>query len=169
MNKVCLITGGTSGIGKAAARYIIRENYKVYEISRHAPDTAECEHITADVTDDAAVKNAVDFIVSQEGRIDLLINNAGFGISGAAEFTDIADVKRQFDVNFFGAVRMCKAVIPVMRRQGCGRIINVGSVAGAVPIPFQSFYSATKAALSSFTMSLANEIRPFGIDRKSVV
>ncbi len=163
MKKICVITGGTSGIGKATARYISEKNYKVYEISRHAPQSNECEHVTADVTDAVAVKHAVDLIVSREGRIDLLVNSAGFGISGAAEFTDIKDAKSQFDVNFFGIFNMCKAVIPVMRGKGAGRIINIGSVAGVVPIPFQSFYSASKAAILSFSMSLANELRPFGI------
>ena len=153
MKKICVITGGTSGIGKATARYISEKNYKVYEISRHAPQSNECEHVTADVTDAVAVKHAVDLIVSREGRIDLLVNSAGFGISGAAEFTDIKDAKSQFDVNFFGIFNMCKAVIPVMRGKGAGRIINIGSVAGVVPIPFQSFYSASKAAI----------LRPFGI------
>ena len=92
-----------------------------------------------------------------------MINNAGFGISGAIEFTPIEQAKRQLDVNFFGMVNMNHAVIPVMRKQGFGRIVNLSSVAGAIAIPFQAFYSASKAAINSYTMALANEIKPFGV------
>ena len=93
----------------------------------------------------------------------MLISNAGFGVSGAVEFTEPADAKRQLDVNFFGMVNVCHAVLPIMRKAGHGRIVNTSSVAGVVPIPFQTFYSASKAAINSYTMSLANEVRPFGI------
>ena len=119
--------------------------------------------VVADVTDEAAVKNAVDEIIEREGRIDVLVNNAGFGISGAVEFTKTEDAKRLFDTNFFGMVNMNRAVIPVMREAGRGRIVNIGSVAGQIPIPFQTYYSAAKAATNSYTMALANELRPYGV------
>ena len=93
----------------------------------------------------------------------MLINNAGFGISGAVEFTKTEDAQHQLDVNFFGMVRMNRQVLPVMRRQCYGRIVNLSSVAGAIPIPFQTYYSASKAAINSYTMALANEVKPFGI------
>lgn len=93
----------------------------------------------------------------------MLINNAGFGISGAVEFTGTEEAQRQLDVNFFGMVRMNRQVLPVMRKQGYGRIVNLSSVAGTIPIPFQTYYSASKAAINSYTMALANEVKPFGI------
>ena len=163
MKKICVITGGSSGIGKSAALFMLKNGYSVYEFSRRESNTPDICHISVDVSDSSAVKNAVSEVFSKEGRIDVLINCAGFGISGAAEFTDIESAQKQFDVNFFGAVRVCNEVIPIMREQGFGKIVNVGSVAGVISIPFQSFYSASKAALLSYTEALANELRPFEI------
>ena len=145
--KVCVITGGSSGIGKYTAIELVRRGYTVYALSRHAGDAASVRYLTADVTRDADIRAAVDTVLRECGRIDLLINNAGFGISGAIEFTDTDAAIRQFDVNFFGAVRMCRAVLPILRKQGGGRIVNIGSVAGVVAIPFQAYYSAAKSAL----------------------
>ena len=102
-------------------------------------------------------------MIKKEGRIDILINNAGFGISGAAEFTDMEDAARQMDVNFLGMARMCQAVLPHMRKTGRGRILNLSSVAAAAPIPFQAFYSASKAAVNAYSLALANEVRPYGV------
>lgn len=109
------------------------------------------------------MKRAVDDVIKKEGRIDILINNAGFGISGAAEFTEMEDARRQMDVNFLGMARMCRAVLLHMRKNGRGRILNLSSVAAAVPIPFQAFYSASKAAVNAYSLALANEVRPYGI------
>ena len=162
MGKVAVVTGGSSGIGLSTAKSLKEKGCTVYELSRH--DTAgEFLHITADVTDEAAVAAAVQQIVEKEGRIDILVNCAGFGISGAAEFTETADAKQQLEVNFFGMVHMNKAVLPVMRKQKSGRIINISSVAAPIPIPFQTYYSASKAAISSYTCAVANEVAPFGI------
>ncbi len=161
--KVCVITGGTSGIGLATAGAMRAAGYTVYELSRRAQGAEGFCHIPADVTDEAAVQRAVEQIMRQEDHIDVLINNAGFGISGAVEFTQTTDAKRQFDVNFFGMVNMNRAVLPIMRAAGRGRIVNLSSVAGAIAIPFQTYYSASKAAINSYTMALANEIRPFGV------
>lgn len=163
MKKICVITGGSSGIGKATAAEMLKKGYTVYELSRHGEPPCGVKHITADVTDEDSLEAAVTRIIEADGKIDVLINNAGFGISGAAEFTETAAAVKQLDVNFFGAVRMCRAVLPYMRNAGKGRIVNIGSVASAVPIPFQSFYSASKAAIASYTMALANEVKPFGI------
>ena len=115
------------------------------------------------MTDDASVQSAVGRVLAEQGRIDVLVNNAGFGISGAAEFTSTAAMQRQFDVNFFGMARCTRAVLPAMRAQGAGRILNLSSVAAALPIPFQAFYSAVKAAVSAFSLALQNEVRPYGI------
>ena len=163
MKKVCVITGGTSGIGKCTAEAMMQKGYTVFELSRREQGLAGMFHIPTDVTNPDACQRAIDEIVSQAGQIDVMINNAGFGISGAIEFTPAEQAKRQLDVNFFGMVNMNHAVIPVMRRQGFGRIVNLSSVAGAIPIPFQAFYSASKAAINSYTMALANEIKPFGV------
>lgn len=163
MAKICVITGGTSGIGKCTAEAMAQKGYTVYELSRREEGLAGMFHIPTDVTDPDACQRAIDEVVSQAGRIDVMINNAGFGISGAIEFTPVEQAKRQFDVNFFGMVNMNRAVIPVMRAQRSGRIVNLSSVAGAIPIPFQAFYSASKAAINSYTMALANEIKPFGV------
>ena len=163
MSKVCIITGGTSGIGLATARAMHDAGYRVYELSRREAGTDCAVHIQADVTKEDTLRAAVDFVLAHEDHIDVVINNAGFGISGAVEFTDTADAIRQLDVNFFGMVRMNHVVLPILRKQGYGRIVNLSSVAGSIPIPFQTYYSASKAAINSYTMATANEVRPFGV------
>ncbi len=163
MNKVVIITGGSSGIGLCTAAALRDRGCKVYELSRRDSEVTGITHIKCDVTDEAQIAAAVGQVMAESGRIDILINNAGFGISGAVEFTDTTDVRRLFDVNFFGMVRMNRAVLPLMRRQGGGRIVNLSSVAAPVPIPFQTYYSAGKAAVNSYTMALSNEVKPFGI------
>ena len=161
--KVCIITGGTSGIGLATASAMRQKGYTVYELSRREKGVEGFCHIPTDVTDEAAVQRAMEQVLQREDHIDVLINNAGFGISGAVEFTGTQDAKRQFDVNFFSMVNMNRAVLPVMREAGRGRIVNISSVAGVIAIPFQAYYSASKAAINSYTMALANEVRPFGV------
>lgn len=164
MQRIVLITGATSGIGLAMAEKFAAEGCKVYAAARREkPLPAGAEFICLDVTDPIAAEKAVRGIAEREGRIDLLINNAGFGISGAVEFTDPEDAKRQFDVNFFGMTNVTRAVIPVMRAQGGGRIINMSSVAAVTPIPYQTYYSASKAAINCYTMALANEVRGFNV------
>lgn len=168
MTKVVLITGGSSGIGLATANAFQKEDFCVYTLSRKTAETPSSMHLCADVTDETAVNNAIAAVLAREGRLDILVNCAGFGISGAVEFTSLADAKRQFDVNFFGMVNVCKAVLPQMRKQGGGRIVNVSSVAAPVAIPFQAFYSASKAAINAYTCALTNEVRPFGISVTAV-
>lgn len=163
MNQVAIVTGGTSGIGKATALALKASGCTVYEFSRRAQGVEGLHHIAADVTSEDSVRAAVAQVMDAEGRIDILVNNAGFGISGAIEFTSAADAKSLFDVNFFGMVNMNRAVIPIMRQAGRGRIVNLSSVAAPVPIPFQAYYSATKASVNAYAMALANELRPFGI------
>ena len=122
MSEIAVITGGTSGIGRATALYLREAGYTVYELSRREQGVEGLHHIRCDITDEDQVRAAVAEIIGQAGRIDVLINNAGFGISGAVEFTDTAEAQRLLDVNFFGMVRMNKAVIPHMRQAGRGRI-----------------------------------------------
>ena len=164
MDKVAVITGGTSGIGLAAAQELSKNGFQVYTVSRHIPAYASTlRHLQADVTDEAQTAAVIHAVQKKEGHIDLLINCAGFGISGAIEFTATEDAKKQLDVNFFGMVNACKAALPLMRKAGKGRIINISSVAAPIAIPFQAFYSASKAAINAYTCALANEVRPFGI------
>ena len=163
MSKVCVITGGTSGIGKCTAQAMLEKGYTVYELSRRAQGIEGLHHIVADVTDEQTLAAAINEILQREDHIDVVINNAGFGISGAVEFTKTEDAQHQLDVNFFGMVRMNRQVLPIMRKQGYGRIVNLSSVAGAIAIPFQTYSSASKAAITSYTMALANEVKPFGI------
>ncbi|MBQ8830166.1 MAG: SDR family oxidoreductase [Oscillospiraceae bacterium] len=161
-SKVAVVTGGSSGIGLWTAYALRDTGCTVYELSRRDMTHKGITHISVDVTDEAAAQAAVKQIFDEQGSVDILVNCAGFGISGAVEFTELEDAKRQFDVNFFGIVNMCKAAIPCMRASG-GRIVNVSSVAAVAHIPFQTFYSASKAAIESYTCALANELKPFGI------
>lgn len=162
--RIVIITGATSGIGLAMAELFAGKGDAVYCLARReAPIPEGARFIPCDVTDEDAANAAVNEVLSREGRIDLLINNAGFGISGAVEFTDAADAKRQFDVNFFGMVNMTKAALPAMRKAGGGRVINMSSVAAVAPIPYQTYYSASKAAINCFTMALANEVRAHNV------
>ncbi len=162
MSEVVLVTGGTSGIGAAAAAALRARGCRVYTLSRRAVEK-DALHFQADVTDEAQVRAAVDKLLAAEGRLDVLVNCAGFGISGAAEYTDDADAKRQLDVNLFGTVNATRAVLPAMRERRCGRIVNTSSVAAVVPIPFQLWYSVSKASINTWTMALANEVGRFGI------
>jgi len=163
MNKVALITGGSSGIGASVARMLADSGCRVYEISRREHSAEGVTHITGDVSDEASIGAAVEKVALAEGRIDILICCAGYGISGAAEFTDMTAAAGQIIVNLLGTANAVKAVIPQMRRQGGGRIITVSSVAAVTPIAFQSWYSASKAAINAYIMALDNEIRRFGI------
>ena len=166
MSKVVIVTGGTSGIGLAAVNALTAKGCTVYALSRHGDGPC---HIPCDVADEGSAKAAVQTVLDKEGRVDILVNCAGFGISGAAELTPLAMAKRQLDVNLFGTANMVNAVIPAMRAQGSGRIVNTGSVAGFVPIPFQTWYSASKAAVQSYTMAMANELKPFGVTLAAVL
>lgn len=167
--KTVLITGGNSGIGQAAAAALSQKGCTVYEISRRDSNRPPVRHIGADVTREESVAKAVDEILMREGKIDIVINCAGYGISGAIEFTDVKNAKAQFDVNFFGMVLVNKLVLPHMRKAGSGRILNISSVAAAAHIPFQAYYSATKAAMNSYSFALANEVRPYGISVAAIM
>ena len=162
MEKIVLITGASSGIGRECARVLAESGCRVYEMSRSGSDGGGVTHVTGDVTSVDDCRRAVETLIVREGRLDILINNAGMGISGSAEFTDAADAKRQIAVNFLGVTNMCSAALGALRESG-GRIVNLSSVAAVTPIPFQAFYSASKAAINAYTMALANEVRPFGV------
>ena len=162
-NGAVIVTGGSSGIGLAAARALREKGLTVYILSRRPFTEKGLHHLCADVADERQCAEAVQTVLSREGDLDLLVNCAGFGISGAVEFTELADAKKQMEVNFFGAVNMTKAVLPHMRGRRNGRIVNISSVAAPAAIPFQAYYSATKAAINAWTAALANELRPYGV------
>jgi len=172
--KVVLLTGASSGIGQAIAEYLKDEGFHVYGTSRRAatghterilgPGAGFLELLQLDVCSDESVKQAVDYVLSKEGRLDILINNAGFGIAGAVEDTTPEEAFRQFDTNFFGVHRLCRQVLPAMRAQQKGLIINISSVAGLISIPFQSMYSASKYAVEGLTEALRLETKPLGIN-----
>lgn len=165
MEKVIIVTGGTSGIGLHTAQILIEKGCRVYEFSRRETGAdPRVRHVQADVTDEMQINAAVLSVLEKEGHIDVVVNNAGFGISGAVEFTDTREAQKQFDVNFFGMVRVNHAVLPIMRQQGYGRIINMSSVAAPIAIPFQAYYSASKAAVRTYTMALQSEVKPYGIE-----
>jgi NAD(P)-dependent dehydrogenase (short-subunit alcohol dehydrogenase family) len=165
-NKIALVTGASSGIGEATAKLLSQAGFKVYGTSRRGSQAGrrEYEMLALDVTSDASVEAAVAEIIQREGRIDLLVNNAGFGVApGGAEETSIAQAQAIFDTNFFGLVRMTRAVLPHMRARGEGRIINIGSVLGFLPMPYGALYAATKHAVEGYTESLDHELRNWGI------
>lgn len=162
-NKVAVVTGGSGGIGRCTAAALRDAGCTVYELSRRDVKAEGIYHITADVTDEAQVRAAVKQIKDKEGRIDILVNNAGFGISGAAELTESRDSHAQLELNLFGMDNVTRAVLPVMRAQGGGRIVCMSSIAGIVPIPFQLWYSVSKSAVISYVLALQNEVRPFNI------
>ena len=161
--KVALVTGGSSGIGRYTAIALKESGCIVYEFSRHEKPADGIRHLTVDVTDEAQVCESVKHIISEEGHIDILVNNAGFGISGAVETTQSADAHAQMEVNLFGTDNVTRAVLPYMRENGGGRIVCVSSIAGILPIPFQTWYSVSKAAIAAYCLALQNEVRPFHI------
>src|SRR5687767_6785750 len=169
--KVALVTGASSGIGEASAERLAKAGYAVYGTSRRGArvSTRSFHMLALDVTSDASVEAAVGDVMRLEGRIDLLVNNAGFGVSPAgAEESSMEQARSIFETNFFGLIRMTRAVVPHMRRQGGGRIINIGSVLGFLPMPFGALYAATKHAVEGYSESLDHELRTRGI-RVSVI
>jgi short-subunit dehydrogenase len=163
--QVALVTGASSGIGQATAELLAARGFTVFGTSR-SPEklTGSFKWLTMDVCSDASVETAVQSLLEQAGHIDVLVNNAGFAQVGAIEETSIADVQAQFDTNVLGVIRVIKAVLPVMRRQGSGRIINVSSVVGQVAPPYMGVYATSKFALEGVSEALREEVRPFGVD-----
>ncbi len=168
---IALVTGASSGIGEATAKRLAMAGYKVYGTSRRGVQSGRRSFamLPLDVTSDESVEAAVKELIRLEGRIDLLVNNAGFGVAPAgAEESSIEQAKAIFETNFFGLIRMTRAVVPHMRRQGSGRIINIGSVLGFLPMPYGALYAATKHAVEGYSESLDHELRTRGI-RVSVI
>ena len=164
--RVVLITGASTGIGRACGELLARRGWKVYGVSRHIEQAEPKPGFTclnADVTNEAALATVLAIIVREAGHLDAVVNAAGYVLAGSVEETSDAEAQRQLATNFFGAATVCRLVTPLLRAQGRGTIVNVGSIAGLVPMPFQAFYSASKAALTSLTRALRLELRPFGV------
>ena len=167
--KVVLVTGASSGMGKEFARHLLADGYIVYGAARRVDKMEDIGELgvkvlSMDVTDDTSIVNGVNAIIKAEGRIDVLINNAGFGSYGAIEDVPISDAKYQLDVNVFGAARLIQLVLPHMRAQHYGRIINISSIGGKISMPFGGWYHASKFALEAISDALRNEVAQFGID-----
>lgn len=165
---VVLVTGASSGFGLVTAEHLVARGYTVFGTSRRAafPDQVVPDRVNMipmDVTDAESIDDALDYLYTKAGRLDVLINNAGYGIAGAIEETSEEEAFSQFDVNFFGVHRVTRRVVPRMRAAQEGIIINIGSIAGQIGLPFQSFYSAAKYAIEGYTEALRNELHPFGI------
>ena len=165
--KVILITGATSGIGKACADYLAATGWRVFGTGRNvhasAASNGGVEMIAMDVDDELSVQAGVTQVLAQAGRLDAVVNNAGFSLMGAVEDTSLEEAKAQFDTNFFGALRVCRAALPALRASGGGYVINISSLAGIVGLPFSGLYCASKFALEGMSESLRHEARPFGI------
>lgn len=163
---VVLITGASAGIGQATAKRLAAGGFTVYGTSRNAKAQAPAAGVrmcAMDVRDGASVSDCIDAIVAEAGRIDVLVNNAGYGIAAAIEDTPVEDMLAQFDTNFLGALRVCRAVLPHMRARKSGKIVQITSLAARIAIPFQGAYSASKSALESLSEALSMELKPFGI------
>jgi NAD(P)-dependent dehydrogenase (short-subunit alcohol dehydrogenase family) len=167
--KVILITGASSGMGYQTARILAEQGHRVYGAARRTEKIEELaqygvQALHLDITDQASIETLVNTVIAREGRIDVLVNNAGYGYFGAIEDVPVADAKRQFEVNIFGLAALTQQVLPYMRAQHSGRIVNIASVAGHVTFYFGAWYHATKYALEAFSDALRMETKPFGID-----
>jgi len=165
-NKTALVTGASSGIGREIAQLLAERGARVFGTARN-PQTATplpgVEMISMDVTDDGSVVAAIQSVTGKAGPIHFVVNNAGYGLSGAVEETSLEEARQQFETNFFGVLRVTSAVLPGMRKAGFGRFANISSVVGLFPSPFMPMYSASKHAVEGYTESLDHEVRGFGI------
>jgi short-subunit dehydrogenase len=170
MKKVVLITGGSSGIGKCVGEFLTQKGFKVYGTSRNPQQIKNHPFtlISLDVNNAESILNAVNEVINIEGRLDVLVNNAGMGITGPIEETPTSEMRNVFETNFFGAIEVMKAVLPQMRKQQCGLIINITSIAGYMGLPFRGIYSATKGALEIVTEAIRMEVKNFGVEVTNV-
>jgi short-subunit dehydrogenase len=165
MNKIVLITGASSGIGKSIGEFLHHKGYTVFGTSRNPASIQNSlfDLIQLDVRDANSIQNAVKEVVKKAGRIDVLINNAGVGITGPIEETPTIEIKNNFETNFFGPIEVMKSVIPIMREQSSGVIVNITSIAGYMGLPYRGVYSASKAALEIISEAISMEVKRFGI------
>ncbi|WP_298535613.1 SDR family oxidoreductase [uncultured Algibacter sp.] len=170
MSKVVLITGGSSGIGKSIGEFLIEKGFIVYGTSRNPDKYTESKFpiLALDVKENRTIINTTETIISKEGRLDVLINNAGAGITGPIEETPEEEIKNNFDTNFFGPINVIKSVLPQMRKQNYGLIINITSIAGYMGLPYRGVYSASKGALELLTEAFRMELKGFNIEMTNV-
>lgn len=171
MAKIVFITGGSSGIGKAIGIFLSEKGYRVYGTSRNPEkhsNNVPFSLLQMDVTNEGSIQNAVEKILTFEGRIDVLINNAGIGITGPIEETPDEEIRKAFETNFYGPVNVIKAVLPTMREQASGHIVNITSIAGYMGLPYRGIYSATKSALEITTEALRMETQQFGVHMTNI-
>ncbi|WP_299368416.1 SDR family oxidoreductase [Winogradskyella sp.] len=170
MSKVVLITGGSSGIGKSIGEFLQAKGFKVYGTSRNPKNYPDSEFpiLALDVTKPETISNCVAELLEKASRIDILINNAGAGITGPIEEIPDAEIKRNFETNFFGPINVIKAVLPTMRQQNSGLIINITSIAGYMGLPYRGVYSASKGALELITEAFRMELKDFNIEMTNV-
>src|SRR5256714_12453751 len=164
--RVALVTGASSGIGEAAARALVGAGFTVYGTSRRVTPgetRGEVVFLPLDVTDDESAANAVREVLDRSGRIDVLVNNAGLGVAGAAEESSVEQARALFETNLFGSIRMTRAVLPHMRAQRSGRIINVSSIGSLIPVPYMALYASSKHALEGYSESIDHEVREHGV------
>mgnify|MGYP001625382057 FL=1 len=163
-DKVAVITGGSGGIGLAIAKHLVKKNVKVYDISKNMqPHEEYIKSFEGDVNDTKQIENILNEIFEENGHIDIFINNAGFGIAGAIENTKAENIYRLVNTNLSAVIALSGVAIPFLKKSGGGNIINISSVGGIIPLPFQATYSATKAGVEIFSKALANEVKPFNI------
>lgn len=163
MRRVILVTGVSSGIGRCVAEHLGTNGQIVYGASRSKVESPHFRWIEMDITSEESVNEVIEQLIAEQGRLDVLINNAGNGIAGSIEETDIDDARAQFETNFFGTVRVTQAALTKMRAQHSGLILNISSLAGKISLPFQAFYSSSKFALEGFADALRHEVAPFNI------
>ena len=161
--RVILVTGASSGIGLACATHLQQRGYRVFGANRQPRADAPFATLRMDVTDEQSVQDGIDAIVSQTGRLDVVVNCAGFSSVGAVEDHSLAEAREQLDTNFFGRLRVCRTALPLMRQQRSGHIVNIGSIGGMVGLPFQGVYSAAEFAMTGLTEALRFEARSFGV------
>ncbi len=167
-SKVVFITGVSSGFGLSLAKMYIADGFRVYGVGLRDFQLDGLNYFKCDVSDFSAVQEVVSKIVEKEGKIDIVVSNAGMGISGAVEHTTMDDAKKIMNINFFGAFYVFKAVLPIMRKQNSGRVIVTSSIASYVPIPYQAFYSASKSALDSLVCATRSEVNGYNIHITSI-
>jgi len=170
MSKVVLITGGSSGIGKSIGEYLLEQGYKVYGTSRNPDNYPDSQFpiVALDVTKKETISECINGLMAKENKIDVLINNAGVGITGAIEEIPEEEIKKNFETNFFGPINVIKAVLPQMRKQNSGLVINITSIAGYMGLPFRGPYSASKGALELLTESFRMELKDFNVHMTNV-
>lgn len=164
MSKVIIVTGASSGLGLSIANFLHKKGHIVYGTSRSIKqEDVSFKTLELDVCKDESVKNAIELIIKEQGRIDVVINNAGLGIAGAAEHLSLPDVTKVFETNFLGVLRVCQEVLPFMRNQKAGLIINISSIGSEMGLPYRGAYSASKAALDRLTEAMRIELKNFGV------